>query len=417
MAPQVTLTGTFEDILGNPVTTGTVTAVLMGYGANIPRVAGVAIFDGISASATVSGSGTFTLGPLYGNDVITPGPLTTYYQITMPAPNGGTVTKSYQFSGSGSFDLSQLVPMGTPLRGDNTLANAAIPQVFSPVSHQFLTGMNSLGHFTAAQPKGADLSDVALGSTTPVTWNGDTGLSRDAAGVVDVGNGTQGDASGKLRLVNIDLLNNGSLLRFGALADTGFSRDSAGVIDVGNGSQGDKSGTVQAASLIASSTLQGPIKNSSLVSAGNGNTVTLLNSQGPAAALTGNSTDQTVFTYSIPANTIAAGKGFRVHATWVHSSGTPASITYKFILGSTTLATFVESVVNTDQAVLEVFNAAGVQNSQFCRAMAWSNLSVINSSTNGATENLALASTIKLTFNVSNTDQIAPKFWLVELIQ
>jgi hypothetical protein len=30
------------------------------------------------------------------------------------------------------------------------------------------------------------------------SWNGDTGLSRETAGVVDVGNGTQGDKSGTL---------------------------------------------------------------------------------------------------------------------------------------------------------------------------------------------------------------------------
>lgn len=176
MAPTITLTGSFKDLLGNAVTSGTVTAVLMGYGADIPRVAGTAIFDLTSLSASVSGSGTFTLGPFYGNDVITPGPLTTYYQITMPAPissgaAGGTVTKNYQFSGSGSFDLSQLVPMGTPQRGDNTLANAAIPQVFSPTSHQFLTGMNSLGAFSAAQPSLDDMN------TTSGFGNGSSGTS------------------------------------------------------------------------------------------------------------------------------------------------------------------------------------------------------------------------------------------------
>jgi hypothetical protein len=32
-------------------------------------------------------------------------------------------------------------------------------------------------------------------------------------------------------------------------------------------------------------------------------------------------------------------------------------------------------------------------------------------------ENLASASTLKATFNVAATDQVTPKFWLVELIQ
>jgi hypothetical protein len=39
---------------------------------------------------------------------------------------------------------------------------------------------------------------IYMPSGNAVQWNGDTGVSRDSAGVVDVGNGTAGNASGAI---------------------------------------------------------------------------------------------------------------------------------------------------------------------------------------------------------------------------
>src|SRR5215510_4287412 len=77
--------------------------------------------------------------------------------------------------------------------------------------------------------------------------------------------------------------------------DTQISRASAGVIAIGNAaSPGNAGGTLKAAA----------INGASLVGAGNGNTVSLLNQQGIGSAITGNGADQTLFSYTIPANTI-----------------------------------------------------------------------------------------------------------------
>src|SRR5690348_9156708 len=103
MAGTVNLTGTFYDVEGNLVSGGTVKATLRNYGGEIPRIAGTAIFDSISASATIS-NGTFTISNLYGNDVISPS--NTYYDVEFPAPDGGTTVKKYYLAGSGTFDLS-----------------------------------------------------------------------------------------------------------------------------------------------------------------------------------------------------------------------------------------------------------------------------------------------------------------------
>jgi hypothetical protein len=44
-----------------------------------------------------------------------------------------------------------------------------------------------------------------LPSNGAFNWNGDTGLSRDSAGVIDVGNGTAGNISGSMKLTNITI--------------------------------------------------------------------------------------------------------------------------------------------------------------------------------------------------------------------
>jgi hypothetical protein len=162
-----------------------------------------------------------------------------------------------------------------------------------------------------------------------LSWNGDTGLSRESAGVVDVGNGTQGDKSGTIKAAafgsgagaldfnttNAGLwtasggglvpsadnayplgsatkrwnaawlagtVTTGALNNMGSLTmqsgqqmnwngDTGLSRDSAGVLDVGNGTPGDKSGTVQAAAINA----VGSANTVSLTGATSGNAVSV----------------------------------------------------------------------------------------------------------------------------------------------
>jgi hypothetical protein len=168
------------------------------------------------------------------------------------------------------------------------------------------------------------------------------------------------------------------------------------------------------------------LQNKTLTGAGSGNSVTLLNVQGPASAITGTAADATVYTYTIPANTIGAGKGFRLKVTFIHSTGT-ASVTYKLSLGGTLLDSAAYSNINTgavDQFTWEIFNNSGVQNAQ-----NWVRGATQNNNAGGAVQLIAAnsvgtsakdmtASQILLfTFNVAATDQVTPKQWVVELIQ
>jgi hypothetical protein len=160
------------------------------------------------------------------------------------------------------------------------------------------------------------------------------------------------------------------------------------------------------------------LTNKTLQGAGSGNSVTLLNVQGPIAALVGNSADQTVYTFTIPANTVQAGKGIRIKMVGFHSTGTAAT-NYKIIIGATTTATVSTSSGNSENWTMSLYNAAGVQNSQFYEAtMADGIGSVSNVNTFGtAAENFANAVTVRFTFNVANTDQYTGRLFSIELIQ
>lgn len=155
-----------------------------------------------------------------------------------------------------------------------------------------------------------------------------------------------------------------------------------------------------------------------LQGAGSGNSVNLLNSQGPLGAVVGTGADATLYTYTIPANTIQAGKGIRLRISVNHSTGS-AAVSYKLKLGATTLytaggAATSAATLNFEQ---EIFNAAGVQNSQFAQLVMIDSATITANITFTSAENSANSLALTFTMNVAATDQVTPKFWRVELIQ
>jgi hypothetical protein len=114
--------------------------------------------------------------------------------------------------------------------------------------------------------------------------------------------------------------------------------------------------------LLGLAATQSPL-NKNLTAASSGSKVTLLNSQDPLGAFTGNGTDQTVYSFSIPANTVQAGKGIRL--TYHGLNNNAAAITYKIVLGATTLFTInTAAAANNTRIGVEIFNNSGVQNAQ-----------------------------------------------------
>lgn len=155
-------------------------------------------------------------------------------------------------------------------------------------------------------------------------------------------------------------------------------------------------------------------------------TVTLLNWQGPLGAITGNGSDQAIYSWTLPANTLGAGKGLRVTFCYIHSTGLN-SVSYRMRFGGTDLETFSYSPANNtsvDFFQYWIFNNPNSTSAQtFCRP------SIVNYSGEPANSQAAFASTgtaainttvdqpITYTFNVASTDAITPKFWSVELVQ
>lgn len=190
--------------------------------------------------------------------------------------------------------------------------------------------------------------------------------------------------------------------------DTQISRPGAGVVSIDTTSAGNSSGTLKASA----------IKSASLVGPSNGNTVTLLNSQGALSPLTGNSTDQTIYTYTMPANTVGAGKGVRIQCNLTHSTGS-AAITYKVLFGGTSFqtATITDSLTQ-EYFANEIYNNAGVTNAQHARG--WGSRNGVYSAfahNNTGSVDTTSSVVIQVTFNAANTEQVTPDMFTVELIQ
>lgn len=309
-------------------------------------------------------------------------------------------------------------------------------------------------------------SDVLLSTGKVIKWNSDTGLSRDSAAVIDVGNGTQGDKSGTINATSIVGLGTGAGTQGAIQAvstnpvmnwnNTGGGVDSKRwdftasttqfqgriVNDAVNNALSWLTVTRSALTITgitfangggvqtlptATDTLVGKattdtLTNKTLNGAANGNAVTLLNEQGPLGAVTGTGADVTLYTFSIPANVIAAGKGIRVTAVSKKTTGT-GLVTYKLKFGSTTLespALTQNSNVNNDDFMYRIFNNSAVQNAQHWTRMGMF-VSAAATSLGGAdgtaAENTTGALSVSWIMNAANTEQVTPKQFIVELIQ
>lgn len=123
LAPNVALRGTLANIFSegdtpapNPDIYGSIEFALCGYGSQVPRVAGQAIFSGATTPQIAMQTGADDGGEagdflvwLYSNDLIDPAG--TYYTVTIRNSNGDVLqVNAYLLIGGGSFDLSTLQP-------------------------------------------------------------------------------------------------------------------------------------------------------------------------------------------------------------------------------------------------------------------------------------------------------------------
>lgn len=253
------------------------------------------------------------------------------------------------------------------------------------VSHQFLTSISTSGVPALAQPVIVDLA---------------VGTSANLAAIISDETG-----SGALVFANTPTLVTPVLGVATATSVNGVTIPSA---------------ADTAALLVATQTL----KNKTLTGATSGNNVTLVNQQGPLAAVVGTAGDANVFTFTIPANTVGAGKGLRIKVVYLHSTGT-VSTSFKVKLGATTIVTNTYAPATTsaiERQTIEIFNNAGVTNAQnwteehLLNIVANTNLVAgINAGTSAI--DFTSSQVFAFTFNVAASDQVTPKALLIELIQ
>ncbi len=142
--------------------------------------------------------------------------------------------------------------------------------------------------------------------------------------------------------------------------------------------------------------------------------VNKLNSQLNTSAITGNGSAQVFYTYSLPAGAIVQGAGIRIRAGWQHSSGT-ASVAYVLSLNGVSLVSLSDATSGQYLIDLTVLNSAATTGTECGTLGRAGNLLVAAQSVTGLS--WAAAQTLSISFNVANTDQITPEFWLVELVQ
>jgi hypothetical protein len=143
--------------------------------------------------------------------------------------------------------------------------------------------------------------------------------------------------------------------------------------------------------------------------------VTLLNAQANAAAITGTGAAATVYTYTLPANTVANLKGIRVITGYNHSTGT-ASVTYTLSLNGATLLTFSLSIAGGEIIEATVLNTGTTTGTVLGKLFVTSQT---NTDFVATVTGLAWTSSqiLTLTFNVAATDQVTPIQWIVETVQ
>jgi hypothetical protein len=158
------------------------------------------------------------------------------------------------------------------------------------------------------------------------------------------------------------------------------------------------------------------LTNKTLTGASSGNSVTLLNKQDTLSPVVGTGADANLYTFTIPANTLAAGKGIHFKAYWHHTTGT-ASVTMKLKFGATTLTSNASASTTFDHFEGDIYNNSGVTNAQTSFLDVYQNNVFLGSGATTSANDMTTAITISLTFNVANTDQVTPVFWLLTLNQ
>ena len=141
---------------------------------------------------------------------------------------------------------------------------------------------------------------------------------------------------------------------------------------------------------------------------------------GPQGGIVGNGADQNVFSVNIPAGTTSVGTGFKCYARWAKTS-TSNAVTYKWVLGATTLATqAIGASTSTNWLTdIEIFTPGSLSSEVANVSPSIAGTAIQAGPQVGltASENLANAATLKLTFNAPASETVTPKTFYCTTVQ
>jgi hypothetical protein len=140
---------------------------------------------------------------------------------------------------------------------------------------------------------------------------------------------------------------------------------------------------------------------------------------GPQSGIVGNGADQNVFSVTIPAGTVSVGSGFKCNARFTKLS-TSNSISFRWILGATTLATQSVSSGSTNwMGELEVFTPSSLSSEVASAGALLAGTTIQSGPQVGltASESLANAVTLRFTFNATSAETITPKTFYCTTIE
>lgn len=223
----LTVPGVIFSVSGSPVTTsGTLALSLLTQTANTalmgPTSGGAATptFRSITSADLPAGTGTVTSVSFTGGLISVATPTTTP-ALTVAGTSGGIP----YFSSTSTWATSALLASGGVVLGGGAGSAPATNTHLTFATNTLTVGLagtgsgilalagSTSGSATITAPATAGTAtnpitvsnSIQLPSGTVYQWNADTGLSRDSAAVIDIGNGTAGDKSGSLNLSAITM--------------------------------------------------------------------------------------------------------------------------------------------------------------------------------------------------------------------
>jgi hypothetical protein len=139
----------------------------------------------------------------------------------------------------------------------------------------------------------------------------------------------------------------------------------------------------------------------------------MLDKQDQVAGINGNSADQTIYTYSMPASTIASGQCIAVEG-WQHRSVGAGTLTIKLFFGATTLINTTSTQATPIRLFSKICNNAGSTTAQWAVGEFMSaGPGFVTLGTSPAETTASGSIVIKMTFNVATGTSAAGDGWTV----